>query len=58
MGAAKGVRLHHETKYNKNITKIKINQYKKLDGTKQNSEDDSATFCFVVTFIMILRSST
>lgn len=46
MGAAKGVRLHHETKYNKNIIKIKINQYEKLDGTKQNSEDDSATFLF------------
>lgn len=26
--------------------------------TKQKSEDDSATFCFVLTFIMILRRST
>lgn len=29
-----------------NITKIKTNQYEKLDGTKQKSEDDSATFLF------------
>lgn len=41
-----------------NITKIKTNQYEKLDRTKQKPEDDSATFCFVITFIMILRSST
>lgn len=26
--------------------------------TEQNKKSDSATFCFVITFIMILRSST